>query len=166
MRITKLHIVLILLLVGAGFGGFKFWTMKQAEIKQREEKLKAEMVRQKQLEEDAAQKAAEAAAAATQETAAQQAPGTAAPVTYTVVSGDTLWSIAKKSEHFGQGHRWYDIWKANEDSILDFDRIESGQSLKIPLDKPEGYAWPPTDEDKKDRILNRSKLVRSESATN
>lgn len=46
---------------------------------------------------------------------------------YTVVKGDTLWSIAENS--FGSGYNWVDIKKANN---LKSDQIEVGQKLTIP----------------------------------
>ena len=78
-----------------------------------------------------------------------------APMHYVVQKGDTLWSIAKKKEYFGQGHRWYDIWKANEDSIADFDRLETGTNITIPLDKPDTYPWPKTSDEKRKALLEQ-----------
>lgn len=96
------------------------------------------------------------AAPAPAETPATQAPKSGGEaVTYVVQRGDTLWKIAKMEEHFGQGHRWYDIWKANEDKIEDFDRLSVGESLEIPRDKPEGYPWPRTRSNIKARILSK-----------
>jgi nucleoid-associated protein YgaU len=52
--------------------------------------------------------------------------------TYVVRRGDTLWSIAKKSQVYGRGAGWVKIWRANERKIPDFDRIYSGVTLTIP----------------------------------
>ncbi len=49
---------------------------------------------------------------------------------YTVVSGDTLWSIAN-SHHVPGG--WQRIYEANRNVIADPDLILAGQSLQIPL---------------------------------
>jgi nucleoid-associated protein YgaU len=59
------------------------------------------------------------------------APPPKAPRTYTVVSGDTLWGIAKK--HLGEGKRWPEIYEQNRGVIGDNpDRIKPGQVLTIP----------------------------------
>ena len=51
--------------------------------------------------------------------------------TYTVVSGDTLWAIAKK--HLGEGKRGPEIYDQNKAVIGDNpDRIKPGQVLTIP----------------------------------
>ncbi|HAM39427.1 MAG TPA: hypothetical protein DCP53_08565 [Elusimicrobia bacterium] len=47
-----------------------------------------------------------------------------------VQSGDCLWYISKK--YFKRGSNWYDIWKANEEKIPDFDLIYRNQSIVIP----------------------------------
>ena len=48
--------------------------------------------------------------------------------TYTVVKGDTLWTIALKA--YGDGHRYTDIATAND--ITDPNRIDVGQQLTLP----------------------------------
>ncbi|MCL5439061.1 MAG: LysM peptidoglycan-binding domain-containing protein [Patescibacteria group bacterium] len=48
--------------------------------------------------------------------------------TYTVVNGDTLWSIAEKT--YKSGYNWVDIAKAN--NLQDPNLIESGQKLTLP----------------------------------
>lgn len=149
MRITKLHLLLFFLLAGAGIYGSYFWRERQSRFVK------------------AVQPAPEAPVSAPASAAVKALPPAPAPalvpepkiekppeaVTYVVHRGDTLWKIAKMKEHFGKGHRWYDIWKANEDKISDFDHLRAGRMLMIPLDKPEGYKWPRTSESKKKRIL-------------
>jgi len=159
MRITKLHLLVLFVLVAAGALGFYFLKVKRAEMQEREERKKAELAMQQKAQELAAkQKLAERQA--------PMEPPTTAPtpepekkelgaMTYTVETGDTLWSIAKKREHFGLGHRWYDVWKANEESIEDFDKIVAGQLLTIPLDKGDGYPWPKTSKERKEKILSQ-----------
>ena len=49
---------------------------------------------------------------------------------YTVVKGDSLWSIAKK--HLGSGARWVEIYEANKDIIKNPNAIYTGQLLNIP----------------------------------
>ena len=50
--------------------------------------------------------------------------------TYTVVSGDCLWNIAKK--FYGNGAQYTKIYDANKDKISDPNLIYVGQVLKIP----------------------------------
>jgi LysM repeat protein len=52
------------------------------------------------------------------------------PRTYTVVSGDSLWSIAGR--FYGQGAEWTRITQANP-SIADPNQISVGQSLLVPV---------------------------------
>lgn len=57
---------------------------------------------------------------------------TTLPAKYTVVGGDTLWSIAEK--YYKSGYNWVDIQKAN--GLTDPNLIENGQTLTIPDAKP------------------------------
>jgi nucleoid-associated protein YgaU len=58
-------------------------------------------------------------------------PTSAGPMSvYTVVSGDTLWSIA--ASHRVPGG-WRQVYEANRDVVTDPDLIRIGQSLRIPL---------------------------------
>ena len=160
MRITKFHILIFLFLIGIGASGFYFYKLKQDEIKQQEEKIQRELALQRQKEEEALRKLAEAPVPQPQEPEKKEPT----EITYTVQSGETLWSIAKKAEHFGEGHRWYDIWKANEDKIFDFDRIVAGQELILPLDKPKNYSWPKTSDEKREKLLRRNGSPASDTA--
>ena len=71
---------------------------------------------------DAEKQAAEKIA---QESTMSAQPGT----TYTVVAGDTLWSISEKS--YGTGFNWNKIAEAN--NLKDNDQLEKGQQLTIPV---------------------------------
>lgn len=51
------------------------------------------------------------------------------PATYTVVSGDTLWSIAEK--YYSSGYNYMDVAKAN--NITDATNLVVGQQLTIPV---------------------------------
>lgn len=51
---------------------------------------------------------------------------------YTVVRGDHLWGIARKSEHYGNGFAWPMIYKANRDNIKNPDLIYPQQVFSIP----------------------------------
>lgn len=52
------------------------------------------------------------------------------PKTYTVVSGDCLWNIAKK--FLGDGSRYPEIYSLNRDKIKDPNLIYPGQVLTLP----------------------------------
>jgi LysM repeat protein len=66
----------------------------------------------------------------------QAAPAASAPQrpaamqTYTVQSGDTLSSIAKRL--LGNAGDYMEIYNANRDQLTDPDKIKPGQVLKIP----------------------------------
>ena len=47
-----------------------------------------------------------------------------------VVSGDTLWKIAK--QYYGDGSLYMEIFNANQDQLTDPDKIKVGQKLRIP----------------------------------
>jgi len=49
---------------------------------------------------------------------------------YEVKKGDTLWKIAK--EVYGDGSLYPEIFKANQDTLSDPDKIKIGQKLRIP----------------------------------
>ena len=148
VRLNKLHVITLLILIAASVYGYYFMKVKRDELRKEEARLEL-------------QKAEPEAKAPAASPIREAASGV---LTYIVRRGDTLWSIAKRMEHFGQGHRWYDIWKANDSQVFDFDRIVSGQALVIPLDKPDNYAWPKTDESRKRAILGRTRKASSKSA--
>lgn len=50
---------------------------------------------------------------------------------YTVMSGDSLWGIAGKSEVYGNSFAWPLIYKQNADQIRDADLIHPGQEFAI-----------------------------------
>ena len=49
---------------------------------------------------------------------------------YTVKSGDCLWSIAQ--QFYGTGRQWNVIYQANRDTIKNPDQLKVGQILVIP----------------------------------
>ena len=154
MRITKLHLLLFLLICSLGGAGLYITRVHQAE---QEARLAAE----KESKRRADALALEQQALARPPAPPPAAPAPAAPpqpssATYTVQRGDTLWKIAKRKDYFGQGHRWYDIWKANESLVDDFDHIVAGQVLVIPLATADGHPWPKTPQEKRDRLLRVS----------
>lgn len=53
-------------------------------------------------------------------------------IMYTVVRGDHLWGIARKSEHYGNGFAWPVIYQANRDQIKNPDLIYPKQVFKVP----------------------------------
>ena len=62
--------------------------------------------------------------------ATEAAPGAEAGQHYTVLKGDTLFSIAKKV--YGDGKLWTKIADANKDKIHNKNRITVGMVLAIP----------------------------------
>ena len=50
---------------------------------------------------------------------------------YTVVSGDNLWTISAKDDVYANPYQWPLIYKANRDKINDADLIFAGQALDI-----------------------------------
>jgi nucleoid-associated protein YgaU len=59
----------------------------------------------------------------------------AAPeMTYTVKPGDTLSKIAK--QHLGNANAYMEIFNLNRDQLSDPDKIQPGQTLKLPTPSP------------------------------
>lgn len=54
-----------------------------------------------------------------------------ARTSYTVVRGDSLWTIASQSSTYADPYLWPLIYKANADTIKDADLIYPGQVLNI-----------------------------------
>ncbi len=67
------------------------------------------------------------ATAAAQERPAQNPPQRSS---YTVVSGDCLWNIAKR--YLGDGSRYTEIWELNRDKVVNPNLIYPGQVLTLP----------------------------------
>lgn len=64
---------------------------------------------------------------------------TAAPSKkYIVQKNDTLEKIAARPEIYGDGKKWYSIYKANKDKLKSPDKIRPGQELTIPPIEREG----------------------------
>ena len=53
-------------------------------------------------------------------------------IMYSVVRGDHLWGIAKKKDHYSNGHAWPMIYNANRDQIKNPDLIYPAQVFKVP----------------------------------
>jgi len=73
---------------------------------------------------------AEATAVLQEETAQPENPAVTETKTHTVVSGDTLWGIAKK--YYGNGSLYTKIYEANSGTIKNPNLIYPGQVLTIP----------------------------------
>ena len=54
----------------------------------------------------------------------------ARPVSYTVQSGDCLWTIAEAL--YGSGTGWRSLWEANRDALEDPGLVLIGQVLRLP----------------------------------
>jgi nucleoid-associated protein YgaU len=54
------------------------------------------------------------------------------PQTYQVRRGDTLWRIAQMHSPAHAGAGWVKIWKANQERVSNFNRLEIGWRLTIP----------------------------------
>ena len=67
---------------------------------------------------------------ATETTRETKAPESSSGKTYTVKSGDSLWSIAKR--FYGNGAQYPKIYEANKDKIKNPNLIYAGQVLTIP----------------------------------
>jgi LysM repeat protein len=65
-------------------------------------------------------------------TVAETAPG--AITEYIVKKGDSLWTIAKYKDIYGDDFLWPIIYKANKEQIKNPNMIYPGQKLKIPRD--------------------------------
>jgi hypothetical protein len=74
--------------------------------------------------------AATIAAAPAALAAQQPTGGTAMPATHTVVTGETLWSLAQR--YLSDPHRWPEIYDLNKSAIADPHWIYPGQVLKLP----------------------------------
>lgn len=62
----------------------------------------------------------------------------AAAKKYIVQKNDTLEKIAARPEIYGDGKKWYSIYKANKDKLKGPDKIYPGQELVIPPIEREG----------------------------
>jgi nucleoid-associated protein YgaU len=60
---------------------------------------------------------------------------------YQVVRGDTLWRIARTHSPVRSGAGWVTIWKANKNTVPNFNRLEVGWTLEIPPERSQ-YAMP------------------------
>ena len=54
----------------------------------------------------------------------------AGPATYTVQSGDCLWTIAEAM--YGSGASWRGLWESNRDTVEDPGLVLIGQVLRLP----------------------------------
>ena len=52
---------------------------------------------------------------------------------YKVSKGDTLSTIAARSDIYGDAGKWKRIYEANKDAIKDPSRVYPGQVLRIPI---------------------------------
>lgn len=82
------------------------------------------------------EKKAETAKSETKKVEQKSETNISLPATYTVVAGDSLWTVAQK--YFGSGYNWVDIATAN--TLVDANLIEVGQKLTVPNvpKRPEG----------------------------
>lgn len=62
---------------------------------------------------------------------------------YVVQKGDTLWTIAAKSDVYGDAGKWRWLFDANRDQLASPDRIKAGMTLKVPREQPSTQAEAP-----------------------
>ena len=117
---------------------------KTGYIKELEDRLMREQERSLQFEEelDALQekldRVTQQLSTATQKIISQQKTQSAEPAarkitqTYQVKKGDSLWSIAKKSEIYGNPDKWLLLYHANRDQIYDPNLIFPDMVLLVP----------------------------------
>jgi len=58
--------------------------------------------------------------------------------TYIVQKGDSLWSIAAKSDVYGKATQWRIIYEANRDRLKTPDSVNAGMEIRIPRGGLEG----------------------------
>ena len=81
--------------------------------------------------------------------------------TYTVVAGDTLWSIAEKL--FGDGCRWQEIYDANKALVgPDPDLILPGQALTLKVPKTDSGSKTSAVPVEEQRIMDGGEVVETE----
>ena len=51
---------------------------------------------------------------------------------YVVKAGDSLWRISSRSEIYGDGAKWKELYKANRTRVKQPNRIYPGQEIQIP----------------------------------
>ena len=57
-------------------------------------------------------------------------PRATGPQRHTILSGETLSSIA--GDFYGDGNRWPEIYRANREAIPDANRLRAGTPIVIP----------------------------------
>ncbi len=65
---------------------------------------------------------------------------------YVVQKGESLWSIAAKSEIYGKASTWRQIYDANRDQLKSPDQVRAGMTLKIPRGELAGGSTTYSDE--------------------
>ncbi|MFC1751421.1 LysM peptidoglycan-binding domain-containing protein [Pseudomonadota bacterium] len=64
------------------------------------------------------------------ETSVGVSPTSVKPDNYMVKRGDYLWKLSV--EFYGDGFRWVDVWRANQDQVKNPDMLLTGQLLTLP----------------------------------
>ncbi len=133
MRISRLHVLLILVATGVvGYVAYKQKEMAESQTT---------FTKPSPLPGRQAGPSAPVGGPAVDLPARRQAsPPASAPAPaaspaidhYTVSKGDTLWAIARDHSPAQAGAAWVGIWKANKKLIKDFDNLEDGIELLIP----------------------------------
>lgn len=79
---------------------------------------------------------------------------------YTVASGDTLWSVAARPDIYGDPLLWPLLYQANRDQIKDPRTIFSGQQLAIPHNHTEGEREEARSKARKSDVFPADQLLR------
>ncbi|HVO32829.1 MAG TPA: LysM domain-containing protein [Elusimicrobiota bacterium] len=151
LRLSRLHVLMLvvgLVVAGYGFYNWKNRSAAPAIPNPEQPSTKEESTAPDRLSKPSTVTPGNPAPAANPAATAPVAPDhtdVASAGHYEVVPGDTLWKIARDVSPVHQGPAWVVIWRANQRTVPNFNRLEVGWNLKIPAE-PQRYVtayWRP-----------------------